>query len=132
MLTNNGHSHLLEHATMTFFGHDFLRKVGMKHDFDIGSMTAFDMTIDMKDKNFYKNPLAVLAYIQEQDDEKHNECFHSTQILQAKYNGVNVNTITEQQKHLTIKQQGELQATLTKGTKLSSGKLGHYTHTKWI
>jgi hypothetical protein len=32
------------------FGQDFLCKIGMKHDFDLGSMTALDIIIEMKQK----------------------------------------------------------------------------------
>jgi hypothetical protein len=61
------------------FGRNFLRKIGMKHDFNIGSMTAFDITIPMKQRNFYNDPLLALANTQDNND---NGCFHSTQILQ--------------------------------------------------
>mgnify|MGYP000114034173 CR=1 FL=1 len=74
------------------FGRNFLQKIGMKHDFDIGSMTAFDITISMKQKSFYTNPFIALANIQENEDSDLDDCYHSTQILQSKYNETDVNT----------------------------------------
>jgi hypothetical protein len=34
------------------FGQDFLHKIRMKQDFDLGTMTAFGITIKMKHKTF--------------------------------------------------------------------------------
>jgi hypothetical protein len=35
------------------FGQDFLQKIGMKQDFNLGTMTAFDITLKMKHKSCY-------------------------------------------------------------------------------
>jgi hypothetical protein len=45
------------------FGRDFLCKVGMKCDFILGTMTAFDITTTMKHKSFYTNPFSALSNI---------------------------------------------------------------------
>jgi hypothetical protein len=96
------------------FGCGILRKIGMKHDFDIGSMTAFNITIAMKQKSFYTNLLA-LANVQ--DDERYN-CFHSTQILHSKYDKADVKTVALQQNHLSPTQQEELQTILSQRSEL--------------
>ena len=99
----------------------------MKHDFNMGDMTAFNVTIQMKQKTFYTNPFAALIIIQEINTEKEeNECFHSTQILQSKYDKTDIATVIQQQMHLTKEQQTDLQAVLGKHTILFSAKLGHY------
>jgi hypothetical protein len=76
------------------FGRNFLRKIGMKDDFDIASTTVFDITISMKQKSFYNNLFLALANIQDDDDDG---CFHSTQILQFKYGKADLNTVASQQ-----------------------------------
>jgi hypothetical protein len=109
---------------------DFLQKIGMKHGFDTGNMTAFNITIEMKQKSFYSNPFAVLAKIQESQEEQDDECFHSTQLQQSKYSKADIATVTKQQTHLTTEQQAELQAVLGKHTTLFPGKLSCYRHKK--
>jgi hypothetical protein len=89
------------------FGHNFLCKIGMKHNFDIGSMTAFDITIEMKQKSIYTDPFLALANIQKDNDDECDDCFHSTQILQSKYNKADVKTVASQQTHLSPTQQEE-------------------------
>jgi hypothetical protein len=92
------------------FDRDCLRKIGMKHDFDTGNMTAFDITIDLKKKSLNSNPFAVLVEIQESQEEQDDKCFHSTQILQSKYSRADIATIAKQQTHLITEQPAELQA----------------------
>jgi hypothetical protein len=71
------------------FGQDFLEKIGMKQDFNLGTMTAFDITLEMKHKSFYSNPLQALSQVLDDDDLEfeRDDCFHSTQkpILESKY-----------------------------------------------
>jgi hypothetical protein len=112
------------------FGRNLLRKIGLKHDFDIGLMTAFDVTIEMKQKSFYTNSFLALANIQEVNDDKRNDCFHSTQILQSKYDRADVKTVTLQQTHLSPSQQEELQTILSQQNKIFFEKDGHYKHKK--
>jgi hypothetical protein len=104
--------------------------MGMKHNFDIGSMTAFDITIKMKQKSFYSHPFLVLSNILDDKEDKCDDCFHSTQIVHSKYDKADVKTISLQQNHLTPSQQEELQTILSGWTKLFSGELGHYPHKK--
>jgi hypothetical protein len=68
----------------------------MKQDFDQGTMTAFDITIEMKHKSFYSNSfLALTNIIDDINDIKddHDDCFHATQILQSKYAKSDVKSI---------------------------------------
>jgi hypothetical protein len=57
----------------------------------------------MKQKSFYTDPFLALSNIQ---DDDHDDCFRSTQILQSKYDKADVETVASQQKHLksTIQQ----------------------------
>jgi hypothetical protein len=71
-----------------------------------------------------------LANIQANKEEQFDKCFHSTQILQSKYNKADVQTVAKQQTHLMPAQQGERQTVLSKHNKLFLGKLGHYHHKK--
>jgi hypothetical protein len=98
----------------------------MKVDFDWGTMTAFHITIEMKSKHFYTNPFSALSYILDDIEDDEDDCFHSSQILESKYDWVDIDKVIAQQTHLDKKQQADLHAVLSKHTKLFSGKLGHY------
>jgi transposase InsO family protein len=52
------------------------------------------------------------------------------EILEAKYDKVSTNDVAQQQKHLPQRQKDQLAALLADFTKLFSGKLGCYPHTK--
>jgi hypothetical protein len=108
------------------FGRDFLRKVGMKVDFELGTMMAFDITTTMKHKSFYTNPFSALSNIIDDIEDEKDNCFHSTQILESKYDKADIDNVVAQQSHLDSKQRAGLHDTLSKHTKLFSGKLGHY------
>jgi hypothetical protein len=65
----------------------------MKQDFSIGAMAAFGITIEMN-KSFYTNPFLALAKVLNNINDNHNNCFHSTQILESKYyDKVDVKTV---------------------------------------
>jgi hypothetical protein len=72
----------------------------MKQDIDFGTMTAFDITREMKHKSFYSNPFQALSHILNDDIEsKQNNRFHSTQkpILETKYNKADLNEVIAEQ-----------------------------------
>jgi hypothetical protein len=103
----------------------------MKVDFDLGTMTAFDITTTMKHKSFYTNPFSTLSNIIDNLEDDQDHCFHSTQILESKYDKANINNMVAQQSHLNTNQRSDLHnIVLAKCTKLFSGKLGHYTQQK--
>jgi hypothetical protein len=54
------------------FGRNFLRKIGMKVDFDLGTTAAFDITIKMKHKSFYTNPFSALSNILDDIEDDHD------------------------------------------------------------
>jgi hypothetical protein len=54
------------------FGRDNLQKVGMSHDYDQGTMTAFGITSSMKSKSFCTDPLHALANLINIDDDKND------------------------------------------------------------
>ena len=53
-----------------------------------------------------------------------------SQILEAKYQKVDVKQVAKNQKHLTVGQRDQLTALLRTYTKLFSGELGLYPHRK--
>jgi hypothetical protein len=55
-------------------------KIGMKINFVLGTMTAFDITIEMKHKSFYSNPFSALSNILVNIEDDSDNCFHSTHI----------------------------------------------------
>jgi hypothetical protein len=112
------------------FGRDFLRKIGNQQDFQLDNTTAFNITVAMKNKHFYSNPFAALATIIDDTKDDIDDCFHSTQILESKYNKADIESVAPKQTHLTSPQRGKLQKVFSERTKLLSGKLGHYTHKK--
>jgi hypothetical protein len=99
----------------------------MKVNFDLGTMTAFDITIEMKHKSFYTNPFSALSNILDDIEDDHDNCLTSTQILESKYDKADIHKVVAQQTHLNTKQPSNLQDIFSKRTKLFSGKLGHYT-----
>jgi hypothetical protein len=98
----------------------------MKCDFELGTMTAFDITTTMKHKSFYTNPFSALKNIIDDIEDEQDDCFHSTQILVSKYDKADIDNVVAQQSHLDSKQQADLHDILSKRTKLFFGKLGHY------
>ena len=56
---------------------------------------------------------------------------YATEILDAKYNKIDVNDVVIQQSHLTATQKRDLLELLTKHSKLFSDKLGSYPHKKF-
>jgi hypothetical protein len=69
------------------FGRDFLHLIGMNQDFSTGTMTALGVSVEMKPKSFYKDPLqALIAII---DDQQGGESF-ATQIKESLYEKVDV------------------------------------------
>jgi hypothetical protein len=95
-------------------------------DFKLGTMTAFDITTTMKHKSFYTKPLSALSNIIDDIEDEQDDCFHSTQILESKYDKADINKVVAHQNHLDSKQQADLHNILSKHTKLFCGKLGHY------
>jgi len=55
---------------------------------------------------------------------------YATKILDAKYNKTNVNDVVQQHSHLSASQKKDLLELLTTYSKLFSGKLGSYPHTR--
>jgi hypothetical protein len=82
-------------------------------------------------KGFYTNPFLALANIQEDDHDKHDDCFRSTQILQSKYDRADVNTVASQQTHLSLTQQEELQIFLYQWNKLFQENLVIINTRRW-
>jgi hypothetical protein len=102
-------------------GQDFLQTIGMEQDFNLGMMTAFDITLEMKHKSFYSNALQALSHIVDDDIRfKQDDCFHSMQkpILESKYDKADLEKVIAEQKHLTQLQKTELHAVLEKQEKL--------------
>jgi hypothetical protein len=103
----------------------------MKQDFDQGTMTAFDFTIEKKHKSFYSNPpFLALTNIIDDIEDNHDDCFHTTQILQSKYAKSDVKSIAQHQTHLSTTQCNELHLLFETRTKLFSGELGLYPYKK--
>lgn len=102
----------------------------MSQGYDRGTMSAFDVTIDMKPKSLYTNPFHALASILNDQDDKTDNCFHSTSILESKYEKANIQDVTDCQAHLTVAQCDDLNTLFSKQTKLFSGKLGKYPFKK--
>ncbi len=75
------------------------------------------------------------AYDIQHDDEFVGEdwldSFLTNTILDAKYEKVDVHDVATKQKHLTLKQQQELERVLHKYSKLFGGTLGVYPHKKF-
>ena len=105
-------------------GRDFLSLIGMQLDFRNGLIQWFDQKVLMKEETHLRHLWNSLA---DSDDEQYNT--NDSYILDAKYEATSARDIAAQQKHLSPKQQSELEKVLHKyNNKLFDGKLGHYPH----
>lgn len=118
------------------FGSDFLRKAGIKLNYDTGFMEWYDCILPLRDPHGLTEEefmhMAESFHVQEDDDFFGEDWLDSfaTEILDAKYDKADIPTVIAAQNHLNEQQKKELSEVLQKYTKLFDGTLGEYPHRK--
>ena len=79
----------------------------------------------------WQSPLSYFWALEDDDDGEENiESFHSTKILDVKYEKVDINDVVNEQKYFNKSQKQKLIKVLEKYDTLFDGGLGHYTQSK--
>lgn len=123
-------------------GADALKKSGIDLLYSIGMIEWYGNTIPMRDAHETKRTdyieMMDSFHLQEEeewlgydDDYFDNYAMSSANILDAKYDKVQIDDVVEEQTHLTDQQREDLRKLLMKYTKLFDGTLGVYPHKKF-
>ena len=106
-----------------------MSKVGMTLNYKDLKVEWLGNTIPMESLN---KPNALAAHVDsylmqiEEDDLTFEDCYGAQEILDAKYEKVDVEEVANSCTHLTPKQREELKALMLRHTKLFDGTLGKY------
>ena len=118
-------------------GTDFLKKTGIKLDYDTGHMIWFDTILPLRPARGLTaeeyDVMCDMYHVQTEDElfgEDWLKCF-ATEILDAKYELTDVKDVAKRQLHLTEAQREALSAVLERHAKLFDGTLGVYPHRKF-
>ena len=120
-----------------YLGKDFLKKAGIRINYDTGFMEWFECILPMRDpwgltSEEFDNMVDSLLI--QTEDELFGEDWldnYATEILDAKYNFTSVRDVVNQLKHLSQRQKDDLHKILSKHEKLFDGTLGVYPHKKF-
>jgi hypothetical protein len=120
-------------------GADFLTKTGIDVKYSTGTMEWFDNELPMRNPHLLQNKEfeAMAEIIEIQQDEElfgmdwYDPTCCATEILDAKYERVEVDEVINQLNHLSLEQKEDLRKVLKEHTKLFSRKLGVYPHRKF-
>ena len=114
-------------------GRNFLKAQGFKLDMAAETIEWNNILTSFKPYNYWKEPqrikdlLFVPPFKIQQNEVKQNEAF-AVEILPSDYKKTEIHELCKEQTHLNLKQQQQLQDTLSKFYKLFSGEMGCYTH----
>jgi hypothetical protein len=120
-------------------GADFLTKTGIDVKYSTGTMEWFNNELPMCNPNLLQNKeFEAMAKIIEIQQEKklfgmdwYDPTYYALEILNSKYEKVEVDEVVNQLNHLSLEQKEDLRKVLKEHTKLFSGKLGVYPHRKF-
>ena len=110
-------------------GRDLLFKIGGITDFDKATMTAFGYTVAMRDKQQLDNRNQFFYNLFE-DQDQYFVTKPKQNILESKYEKVDIDDVIRQQDHLDQEDKQSLRRVLEKHTHLFSGTVGRYPHKK--
>lgn len=118
-------------------GSDFLHKVGIDISYKRGVVEWYGNTIPLRDPLRFKDSdydAIAEGFMVQHDDEfigdDWMDCYVS-QILDAKYERVDIDDVIKSLSHLTESQKEDLRNLLSRHTKLFDGTLGVYPHEKF-
>jgi hypothetical protein len=125
--------------TMSFFGADFLSKIGIDIKYSSGIIAWFDNELPMRNPHHLddKKYLAMAEILEVQREAEqlfgmdwYNPTCYASEILGAKYGKVSTDDVVNQLTHLNDKQKQEIKVRLKDFTKLFNG-LGVYPHKRF-
>ena len=115
-------------------GNDFLIAVGINCNGADQTITWLDNSVPYKPRTYFSDDqqmyIDFLDSLSPNDNNDLDNEINATQILEAKYQKVDVQEVAQKQTHLTQSQREDLAALLSKYTKLFNGELGLYPHRK--
>jgi hypothetical protein len=117
-------------------GADFLTKTGIDVKYSTGTMEWFDSELPLRNPHLLKpkdfEAMACIVEIQQEEElfgmDWYDPTCYAVEILDAKYEKVEVDEVTNQPTHLNPQQKEDLKQVLKEHTKLFDGTLGVYPH----
>jgi hypothetical protein len=120
-------------------GADFLTKTGIDVKYSTGTMEWFDSELPLRNPHLLEpkdfEAMACIVEIQQEEElfgmDWYDPNCYAVEILDAKYEKVEVDEVTNQLTHLNLQQKEDLKQVLKEHTKLFDGTLGVYPHRKF-
>jgi hypothetical protein len=120
-------------------GTDFLTKTGIDVKYSTGTIQWFENKLPLRDPHALKDKdylaRAEIVEIQQEVDffgmDWYDPTCYAIEILDAKYEKVQIDDVVNQLKHLNIHQKTGIKQVLSEFTKLFDGTLGVYPHRKF-
>jgi hypothetical protein len=120
-------------------GADFLIKTGIDVKYSTGTMEWFDNELPLHNPHLLQNKtfkaMAEIIEIQQEEElygmEWYDPTCYTMEILDAKYEKVEVDEVINQLNNLNLEQKEDLRKVLKEHNKLFSGKLDVYPHRKF-
>jgi hypothetical protein len=120
-------------------GADFLTKTGIDVKYSTGTMEWFDNELPLRNPHLLESKdFEAMAHIVEIHQEEelfgmdwYDLTCYAVEILDAKYEEVEVDEITNHLTHISLQQKEDLKQVLQEHTKLFDGTLGVYPHRKF-
>ncbi len=120
-------------------GADFLTKTGIDVKYSTGTMEWFNSELPLCNPHLLKpkdfEAMACIVEIQQEEElfgmDWYDPTCYAIEILDAKYEKVEVDEVTNQLTHLNLQQKEDLKQVLKEHTKLFDGTLGVYPHRKF-
>ena len=117
-------------------GADFLTKTGIDVKYSTGTMEWFNSELPLCNPHLLKpkdfEAMACIVEIQQEEElfgmDWYDPTCYAIEILDAKYEKVEVDEVTNQLTHLNLQQKEDLKQVLKEHTKLFDGTLGVYPH----
>jgi hypothetical protein len=121
---------------MPFWVLIFLTKVGIDVKYSTGTVEWSDNELPLCNPHFLQNKefeaMAEIIEVQQEENffgmDWYNPTCYATEILDAKYEKVEVDEAINQLNHLTLEQKEDLRKVSKEHTKLFDGTLGVYPH----
>jgi hypothetical protein len=120
-------------------GADFLTKTGIDVRYSTGTKQWFENELPLRDPHTLKDKdyVAMAEIVEIQQEVKnfgmdwYDPTCYAIEILDAKYEKVQIDDVVNQLKHLNVQQQAGIKQVLSEFTKLFDGTLGVYPHRKF-
>ena len=120
-------------------GADFLTKTGIDVKYSTNTIEWFENELPLRDPHLLKDKdfayMATIIEIQQEVEffgmDWYDPNCYAIEILDAKYESVQIDDVVNQLEHLNIQQKADVKQVLSEFTKLFDGTLGVYPHRKF-